>query len=164
MVVKIWRFLTLVLTALALTMTSAHVLELPAKMRYDPALYTTVNGTLYRNFALIGGAYTVLSLVAAGVLVVLVRGRGAAVLWTAVAAACLFLAFVSWLTLVEPVNRAVASAYRTAPASLPALWVTLRPRWEYGHAVGFVIQLIGFCALVVSTLIETPARVPGGAR
>jgi hypothetical protein len=27
--------------------------------------------------------------------------------------------------------------------------------------VGFVIQLIGFCALVVSTLVETPDRAEG---
>ena len=33
MVIRGWRFVTLVLAALALTMESAHVLELPQKMQ-----------------------------------------------------------------------------------------------------------------------------------
>ena len=83
-VLRAWRFLTLVLAALALTMTSAHVLELPQKMAYPPDLYAAVNTTLYRYFATVGAV------------------------------------------------------------------------WEYGHATGFVIQLAGFCALLVSVLVETP--------
>jgi hypothetical protein len=53
MFLKVWRFLTLVLAALAPTMTSAHVLELSAKMRYYTELYTAVNGTMYRNFTIL---------------------------------------------------------------------------------------------------------------
>lgn len=34
-----WRFATLVLSALALTMTSAHVLDLPQKMNYGAEMY-----------------------------------------------------------------------------------------------------------------------------
>lgn len=32
---RTWRFITIMLAALALTLTSAHVLELPQKMQYD---------------------------------------------------------------------------------------------------------------------------------
>jgi hypothetical protein len=124
----------------ALTMTSAHVLELLAKMRYDAELYAAVNGTMYRNFAVVGGIYTVASIVAVAVLAVLVDGRGVAVGWTAAGAPCLLLAFVSWLTLVAPVNGVAAAAHRAAPTSMSGLWMELRPRWEYGHAAGFVIQ------------------------
>jgi hypothetical protein len=52
------RFVTLLLTALALTMTSAHVLEMPQKMHYEAELYSAVNTTLYRYFAVVGGVYT----------------------------------------------------------------------------------------------------------
>jgi hypothetical protein len=34
----------------------------------------------------------------------------------------------------------------------------LRDRWEYGHAAGFVLQLFGFSALVISVLVETPRK------
>jgi TM2 domain-containing membrane protein YozV len=156
MLLRAWRFSTLLLAALALTMESAHVLELPQKMQYNAQLYSAVNTTLYRYFAIVGGAYQVGSMVAAVVLAFLVRKRRASVMWTLVGALCLLLAFGIWLTVVAPVNSAVAEAWRSAPESVPALWMQLRHRWEYGHAAGFVVQLVGFCALVLSVLVETP--------
>lgn len=156
MLLRAWRFVTLLLTALTLTLTSAHVLELPQKMAYDADLYSAVNTTLYRHFATVGAVYTVGSIVAALVLVYLVRRRRAALAWTVAGTICLLLAFGSWLVLVVPVNREIAEALRTAPDSVPALWMRLRTRWEYGHAVGFVVELAGFCALLASVLVETP--------
>jgi hypothetical protein len=156
-----WRFLTLVLAALALTMTSAHVLELPQKMQYDAQLYSAVNTTLYRYFATIGGVYSLGSIVAAGVLAFLVRQHQATFLWTLAAAALFVLWFISWLTFVAPVNAQVATALQSAPETVPALWMQLRARWEYGHAAGFVLQLLGFCALVISVLVNTPRSVTG---
>jgi hypothetical protein len=156
MLLRVWRFLTLVCTALALTMTSAHVLELPQKMLYDAELYSAVNTTLYRYFAIVGAVYTLGSITAAGILAFLVRRRRLAFGWTLAGAACLLMAFGSWLALVAPANQQIAEALRVSPDSVPELWMQLRIRWEYGHAAGFVIQLAGFCALVVSMLVETP--------
>ncbi|HZS32593.1 MAG TPA: hypothetical protein VFC42_04380 [Methylomirabilota bacterium] len=153
---RAWRFVTLVLAALALTMESAHVLELPQKLRYDPQLYAAVNGTLYRHFAVVGGVYQVGSIVAAGVLAMPVRGRRPSSGWTLAGALCLLLTFGIWLAAVAPVNARVAAAVRSAPDSVPALWMRLRGRWEYGHAAGFVVQLAGLSALVLSVLVETP--------
>jgi hypothetical protein len=160
MLLRAWRFLAILLAALALTMTSAHVLELPQKMRYDAALYAAVNTTLYRHFATVGAVYTIGSIVAAAVLVFLVRGRRPAFGWTLAGASLLLLAFISWLALVAPVNREVADALRSAPESVPALWMRHRARWEYGHATGFALQLIGLAALVTSVLVETPPAAP----
>lgn len=50
------RFVTLLLAALALTMESAHLLELPQTMQYGADLYSAVNTTLYRYFAVVGNA------------------------------------------------------------------------------------------------------------
>jgi hypothetical protein len=160
MLLRVWRFSTLLLAALALTMESAHVLELPQKMRYDAQMYSAVNTTLYRYFAIIGGVYQVGSIVAAAVLVFLVRKRGPSFGWTLAGALCLLLAFGIWLTIVAPVNGEVSEALQTAPASVPAVWMRLRTRWEYGHAAGFIVQLVGLCALVLSVLVETPKDVP----
>ena len=60
------------------------------------------------------------------------------------------------LSAVQPVNEQVLDAIRNDPASVPALWMQLRLRWEGGHAVGFVIQVIGFACLLCSVLVETP--------
>jgi hypothetical protein len=160
MVLRTWRFITLLLAALALTMESAHVLELPQKMQYDAQLYAAVNTTLYRYFAMVGGVYQIGSIVAAAGLVFLVRTQRPAFRWTLAGALCLLLAFGLWLAVVAPVNSKVAEALRSAPESVPTVWMRLRTRWEYGHAAGFVMQLVGFCALLLSVLVETPKAPP----
>ncbi len=144
---RVHRFIAIVVTALALTMTSAHVLEMPRKLSYDLDLYTRVNGSLYLYFAVVGGAYQILSIIAVGTLAWRVRherhGR-----WTIAAANALALSFVSWLLLVEPVNLAIGDG---------ATWTNaLRLRWELGHLVGFVLSLGGFVLLIVGTLGEIP--------
>jgi hypothetical protein len=47
----------------------------------------------------------------------------------------------------------------TAPELVPAVWMALRSRWEYGHAAGFAVQLVGVCALIHSVVLETPEDV-----
>ncbi len=132
------------------------MLELPQKMQYDAELYSAVNTTLYRYFAIVGGVYQIGSIVAATALAFLVRKHRPSFGWTLVGALCLLLAFGIWLAVVAPVNGAVTEALQSAPESVPALWMRLRNRWEYGHAAGFVVQFVGLCALVLSVLVETP--------
>lgn len=156
MLLRVWRFATVMLAGLTLTMTSAHVLELPQKMQYDAQMYSAVNTTLYRYFAVVGGAYTVSSILAAFVLAFLLRRRRQPFRLTLAGAICLLLAFGSWLILVAPANNEIAQALATAPENVPLLWMQLRERWEYGHALGFIITLTGFGLLVFSLLIEIP--------
>jgi hypothetical protein len=68
MFLRIWRFATILLAVLSLTMESAHVLEPPQKMQYDARLYSPVNATLYRYFTIVGGGYQITSILAAVVL------------------------------------------------------------------------------------------------
>jgi len=155
MLVRIWRVVTLVLTALMLTLTSAHVLELPQKLAYDAPMYAAVNGTLYRSFASVGAFYTLGALAMALGLVFLVRRRGATFRWTVAGAACLLLAFVTWLVVVAPVNWEIG---RMAPEAVPGAWIRLRQRWELGHVAGFIATLAAFSLLVLSVVVETPRR------
>jgi hypothetical protein len=150
----LWRFLAIVLAALALTMTSAHVLEMPQKMGYSAEMYSAVNTTLYRYFAIVGGVYQIGGLVAAAVLAVVARRTPT---WRSAlsGAILLLLSFASWVVLVQPVNSQVAAALDSSPSTVPALWAQLRGRWEYGHATGFVLQLLGFAALVVSVVRDS---------
>ena len=147
MFLKTWRCITI-------------VLELPQKMLYNAQMYAAVNTTLYRYFAIVGGAYQVGSIVLAAILTFLVRQRRPSFGWTMTGACCLLLAFGIWLAVVAPVNSQVAEAVRSAPESVPAVWMRLRNQWEYGHAAGFIVQLVGLCALVLSVLVETPQRPP----
>lgn len=151
---SILQFITLVLAALGLTMTSAHVLEMPQKMAYSAELYAAVNTTLYRYFAIVGGTYQIGGIVAAWIMSALLKRRRLRFRWALAGATLLLLSFVSWLVLVEPVNRQIAAAIANAPQTVPMLWQVLRNRWEYGHATGFVLHLLGFCALVMSVIRE----------
>jgi len=108
-----------------------------------------VNTTLYRYFAIVGGVYHVGSIVMAAGLTFLVRKHRPSFVWTLTGASCLLLAFGLWLTVVAPVNSPVAEAFRSAPA----VWLRLRNQWEYGHAAGFIVQLVGLCALILSVLV-----------
>lgn len=158
---KIARFFALLFGALALTMTSAHVLELPAKRAYGADLYTFVNGTLYRWFAIVGGAYTIASIVSAWVLVRVCYRRHPAFEWSLLGAGAMSLAFVSWLVIVQPVNAAVDLALASSGfEGASDAWLLLQDRWEYGHVTGFVLQLLGFAALAVSCVIESTADAP----
>jgi hypothetical protein len=140
------RVLALVVAALALTMTSAHVLEMPQKLSYDLALYTDVNSTLYRYFAIVGGTYQILAIVAVVSLAWRTRA-GSEAPWVRVAAVATAASFISWLILVQPVNAAIAGG---------ASWGDLRLRWELGHLVGFVLSLTGFVALAIAIVRSCP--------
>lgn len=146
---RIHRFVAILITALALTMTSAHVLEMPQKLAYDLELYGAVNASMYRYFAIVGGVYEILAILL--VVALAWRGRHAGhARWRWAAAFAVVLAFVSWLILVQPVNSAIAAG---------ASWTEeLRARWEYGHLVGFVLMLVGFIALVYETVLHVPAE------
>ena len=133
-------------------MTSAHVLELPQKMKYTAEMYSAVNTTLYRSFAIVGGSYQIGSIVSAVVLTTILRRRPVIFRWALLGTMLLIAAFVSWLILVQPVNRQVEAALAASPQTVPSLWMQLRDRWEYGHATGFVLHLAGFCALVMSVV------------
>jgi hypothetical protein len=151
------QFAVLLLAALTLTMEAAHVLELPQKMSYEPTLYAAVNSTLYRYFAIVGGMLTILTLIAGAALVIAVR-KQPGFRWTLAGVAAYYLAFGIWLAVVEPVNRTAAAAAARDPASLPQLWTTLRTRWEYGHAAGFIVELIGLALLLWSVLLRNGAE------
>jgi predicted PurR-regulated permease PerM len=94
-----------------------------------------------------------IAIVAAWALWLIVRKRRRAGRWAAAGAIGLTLAFVVWIVVVNGVNREISETLASAPASLPDVWMRLRPRWEYGHAAGFALQLPSFAALVIPALV-----------
>ena len=149
----VWRFVTVLLAALGLTLGAAHTLELPPKMQYDGELYAAVTSTLYRLYGTVGAAVQVAAVAAAAVLVFLVRGRRSFRL-TMAGAAALAGSLVVWGMLVAPVNAEWARVIESSPSSVPAAYLRLRSRWEYGHLAAFAVWLAGFCLLLASLLAD----------
>jgi hypothetical protein len=138
-------------------MTWCHVLELPAKMQYSATLYLTLHRTLYVAFGPpnIGAFVEVGAILAAAVLVFLVRQRRPAFWLTLLGTAALIAALVVYFHYVEPANVALKSMALEAP---PVGWKAWRVQWEFGHAAHFLLHLIGFSALVLSVVLEAPTR------
>jgi hypothetical protein len=154
MLIRSWRFVTILLVALLLGLAFAHVLEMPAKMQYDGALYVTLQKTLYVEWGPpnVGGILEPAAILATLVLTFLVRLRRPAFWLTLGASVALLLAFpVVFFVFVAPANEAFLSA---TAASVPANWMEMRTSWETGHAIRFVLQLIALSLLVLSVLFE----------
>jgi hypothetical protein len=152
-----WRFVAMVLCALLLGTTFGHVLEMPAKLRFDPQLWMTLQHNLYAAFASVGALTEMGAIAAVLVLAVLVRERTRSLWLTLIAAACLLVAFgVVWLVFTSVANAETA---RWTATTIPTDWSRWRTRWEFSHALRFALHLAGFCALTLSVLIDPrPAR------
>jgi len=151
------RFLALMLAALAAGTSFAHVLERPAKMRYDAALYGTLQKTLYVHWGPpnAGALVEIAAIAATLVLTWLVHDRGSSLWMTAGAATALVIAFpIVFLALVAPADRAFLAA---PPGKMPSNWTELRARWEDGHAIRFAFHLCALGFLILSVLIELDA-------
>jgi hypothetical protein len=160
MFLRTWRFITIIFVALSMGMAFSHALELPAKMQYDATLYVKLQNTLYAAFGPpnIGPYIEVGAIVAAIVLLFLVRKHRPAFPLTLIATVCLLLAFpITFFLFIEPVNVVFRNA---TPASVPVDWMRLREQWEYSHAARFVLQLMALSALLLSVLMETPVNYP----
>jgi hypothetical protein len=153
MFLKIWRFVTIIFAALVMGTSFAHTLELPAKINYDAALWTTLQQSLYWGFGNIGGYFEAATVfLAAPVLTFLVRKRRPAFQWTLVGTICFaFAFFVVFLMFTEPMNREFA---QWTLQSIPADWTQVRNQWEFSHMARFVLHLTGLSALLISVLVE----------
>ena len=152
---RTWRFITLMLAALGMTLGAAHVLELPPKMQYSAELYMAVTSTLYRLFGTVGAVIQVSAVLMAVVLSFLVRGRQA-FRWTLYGTLCLVLSLVLWFALVQPVNAEWRQALQSTPEFAAKVYLQLREQWEYGHVAAFIAWFVGVGLLVFSLIVETP--------
>jgi hypothetical protein len=154
MLVRVWRLVTIMLTALSMGAALAHLLELPAKLAYEGGLWLTLLQTLYPPaFGTFGAAVETGAVVSSLALVVAVRHRRPAFGWTVLGALCIVAAHAVFWVWVAPVNDAMG---RMTAETLPPDWMVLRAQWEYAHAIRAVLQMLALGLLVWSVLAETP--------
>jgi SCAMP family len=145
MVLKMFQFFALVLTALALVPVGAHLFELPGKIGLPQEQYFIVQ-QIYRGWALFGIVlFANLGVVLA--LTIVVRHERVAFRLALAALACLAGSVVVFFIWTYPQN--VATENWTI---VPPDWAAMRTRWEYSHAANAVLTFSAFCALVLSTL------------
>jgi hypothetical protein len=160
MLIRTLRFGVIMLTAISMATAFAHLLEMPAKLKFDSSKWLALLQTLYPPaFGPIGGVAEVGAVVGIVLLAFVVRRRRAAFRWTLLAAVCLISAHVCFWILVAPVNAAMLPL---TPETLPPDWTRLRDQWEYTHAARAVLQIMALGGLVVSLLVEIPTSRPEG--
>ena len=151
------RYLTglisLLLSALSLGPSFAHVLEAPPRLFvWSPELWreaTVFNGQ-FALFAKIGGPLDVAAIVATFFLAYLVASERPA-FWFAPAGASLLAAgLAAWVTLVAPAN-AILATWKSGP--IPPYFDTVRLRWETGHMVVAAAKILGFASIAIALLI-----------
>jgi hypothetical protein len=144
---KIARFFSLLFVALVLAPALAHLLELPNKIGLSREEYLVVQ-QIYNGWQLLGiviyGA--LLSTLA---LTIMVRHQPKVFALTLAAFLCLLVAHALFWIYTFPANK--ETLYWTV---LPENWMALREQWEYSHAAGAILNLIGFILLILSIQLK----------
>jgi hypothetical protein len=145
MALRMVQFLAIVLTALALVPTGAHLFELPNKINLSRDAYLTVQG-VYAGWALFG-IIDLAALVTNVVLAVRLRRQHPAFSFAVVAVLCFVVFFVIFFTWTFPANQATANW-----TTMPDDWSGLRQEWEYSHAVNAAVMLIALCSVTLAVI------------
>src|SRR5262245_17692072 len=157
MLLKGTRFAAIVLAALTLGLGFCHLMQLPSRMGWDQYLWvgSTVQGGLYAAFGSVGAAIFVATVIALGLLAYFTREHGRPGAGMALAAVLLVALVLAWVLSV-PVNVELA---KWVTGAVPSEWTSYRFRWEWGHAIIALTELLGFAALVASVLADTPRNL-----
>ena len=151
------RFVAIMLAALTLGLGFCHLMQLPSRLGWDQYLWvgSTVQGGLYAAFGSVGAVIDVAAVIVLALLAYFVREHRRPGFRLALSAALLFaLGLVLWWVLVYPVNVELA---KWVNGPVTSDWTEYRARWEWGHAIIALIELLGFGALVASVLADTAA-------
>ncbi len=145
MAFRVVQFLALVLTALALIPSGAHLFALPNKIGLAQEQYFIVQN-IYRGWALFG-AVLLGALIANLLLAIMLRGRTAPFVFALVAFLCIAVTLAVFFVWTYPANQATDNW-----TTIPANWEELRRQWEYSHAANALVTFVALCAVTLSVL------------
>ena len=146
--------INLVLAFLATLPLAAHVLELPAKLSLDGAMWLEVQQRLYRGWGPIFGPVEMAALATTAWLYFISPVPRRAYL---VAGVCFALMLVCFFVFNDPVNKAVIG---WTVSTLPADWTDYRARWETGHALAAALSMIAFFVLAAARVRASSGSNP----
>jgi hypothetical protein len=159
----ILQIITLVLVAVGVSLTLAHALELPGKMRLRKDEYVAVQSIYYPGFT-IGAFFGEFgAIIAALVLLIATPSDTPGRLLTFVALiALLFMHALYWI-LTHAVNKfwvadqklgkAGAAFFNPSGERAGEDWTRLRNRWEYSHVARACCAMVALVALAAATAL-----------
>ena len=159
---QVFRFLSVVLAGLALSLAVSHALEMPAKLRLPAHDYLIVQ-QIYAAFGAVGALLEPAAVACAFALAFLVR-RGRALRPALAGALCLTAALLIWVAIVNPIDGHWAQWQAAGALNVPDNFESLRMRWEWGHAARAALILAGFVSLVIAVLADMSAAAAAAVK
>ena len=161
--VPILQVVTLVLVAVGVSLTLAHALEMPGKMRLGKDNYVAVQSIYYPGFT-IGAFFGEFgAIIAALVLLIATPSNTLAQLLTFIALIALLLMHAVYWVLTHAVNKfwvadqklgkAGAAFFNPSGERAGEDWARLRDRWEYSHVARACCAMIALVALAAATAL-----------
>ncbi|MBK8817236.1 MAG: DUF1772 domain-containing protein [Methylococcaceae bacterium] len=154
MPMMLFRTFTILLVALVTGLAFAHVLESPAKMQYEAAMYIALQKSLYVQWGPpnVGGLIEPVAIISTALLAFFGRNTIRS-LWLPLGAlSALLIGFpVVFFVLVAPANGVFMA---TTLSSIPVNWKVLRANWELGHAIRFGLQFTALSLLVLLSALD----------
>jgi hypothetical protein len=143
------RLTALVLTALILIPSGAHLFSLAVKMNLPRPDYFTVQA-IYAGWSLFSAPIFAAIVANAGLFLALRHTRATQARWALVSALLILASLAVFFIWIFPGNRATANW-----TASPANWEALRQSWEYGHAANALLIFAAFVATVWAALPST---------
>lgn len=148
--------LTVMLAAVTMSLTLAHALELPGKLRLSKDQYLTVQAIYYPGFTL--GGIAEVAVILAALAMLFMTPRRSAQFWLVAGAAIAFVIVqaIFWL-MTQPVNKywlenteishTATQFVASGAAAKPADWTQMRDQWERSHVVRAIASATGLLLL-----------------
>ena len=135
---RLLQFVAVILTALALVPSGAHLFELPHKIGRAKEHYFVVQ-SIYRGWSLFGTV--IIAAIATNLLLALIFFHRHKNFWLNLAGGLILAGtlaiFFAW---TYPANQATNNWTAVA-----ADWETLRAQWEFSHAANAILTFIALC-------------------
>jgi hypothetical protein len=160
------QVITILLVAVLVAATLAHVLELPGKMRLPKAAYLAVQQIYYPGFT-IAGLVGEFGGMLATLLLTIVTPAGPRFWLTLCALVALVCVHAIYWLLTHPVNRFWVDDFELKgfgkqffhfdPAgrsrAQPPDWTALRDRWEYSHVMRAALAFVSLALLATAATL-----------
>ena len=138
------RFLTVLITGLALIAPAAHAFELLNKIGLPKEEYFIVQ-QIYNGWWIVG-LLLPLALLINVANAIFRRNDKTAMLLSAAAAALIAINLIIFVLFTQPANAATQNW-----TIQPENWEVLRVQWEYSHAVNAVVNFLAFCCAALAS-------------
>jgi hypothetical protein len=144
---------SLLITALSLAPSFAHVLEAPPRLLvWSPELWreTTVFNGQFQLFASVGAPIDLAAIALTAALTYALRTERSAFRYSLAGTLLLLLALASWFAIVAPANGVLAT---WKPGPVPPDFDAVRLRWETGHMTVAALKALAL-AFICSAVLE----------